>query len=398
MNAPSPRLRWAVLQDFREEGWHSMDLYAEQVVKNLGKSGLAAVEAVAAAVDYRPRTVRIPILGTTHVAHNVDRMLNRHWDYGRYVKRFARLEPSDVYHVVDHSYAHILLDLPSGRARTLVTCHDIDAFRCLVDAATDPRPWWFRGFAQRTLAGLRKADLVACVSESTRTAMLGASLVPASRLHVVPNGIDEAFGGARDLAAEHRLDSLLGTLCPDYRSCWPELVHVGATISRKRIDVLIEVAAAIQRLYPRMRLWKVGGRLQPGQVERARGLGVWESIVELPFMAASELAALYRRADLVLQTSDSEGFGLPVAEATACGTPVLASDIEVLREVGGEAASYCQVGDVEAWTAAALMLLKEGQSESKERRAERARRGSRWTWQAHVDRLVGLVTSGGGSV
>jgi glycosyltransferase involved in cell wall biosynthesis len=53
---------------------------------------------------------------------------------------------------------------------------------------------------------------------------------------------------------------------------------------------------------------------------------------------------MYRRAALVLQPSSAEGFGLPVAEALACGAVVLASDLEVLREVAGEAAAYAPDG------------------------------------------------------
>ena len=68
----------------------------------------------------------------------------------------------------------------------------------------------------------------------------------------------------------------------------------------------------------------------------------------LPFVDRRVLAAVYRRVALLLQTSDREGFGLPVAEAMTCGTPVVASDLPALREVGGPAATYCPVGDVDA--------------------------------------------------
>ena len=66
----------------------------------------------------------------------------------------------------------------------------------------------------------------------------------------------------------------------------------------------------------------------------------------MPLLDRDELADLYRRAALVLLPSDREGFGLPVVEAMACGTPVVASDIPALREIGGDAAAYCAPGDV----------------------------------------------------
>src|SRR5438093_366214 len=52
-----------------------------------------------------------------------------------------------------------------------------------------------------------------------------------------------------------------------------------------------------------------------------------------------------------------EGFGLPVIEALACGTPVVASDLPVLREAGGQVATYCPVGDSRAWSESVIKLL-----------------------------------------
>ena len=115
------------------------------------------------------------------------------------------------------------------------------------------------------------------------------------------------------------------------------------------------------------------------------------SIVFLPVIDRRVLAAVYRRAALVLQPSEAEGFGLPVAEAMACGTPVVASDLPVLREVGGDAAEYCPVGAVDVWAEAVLSLLAERRDQPKawEMRRQRAlARSRRFSWTAHVHDLI----------
>ena len=66
-----------------------------------------------------------------------------------------------------------------------------------------------------------------------------------------------------------------------------------------------------------------------------------------------ELRALYRGAEVFALPSRHEGFGLPVLEAMAQETPVLCSDLPVLREIAGDAATYVPVGDVDVWADAA---------------------------------------------
>src|SRR5207244_4542801 len=71
--------------------------------------------------------------------------------------------------------------------------------------------------------------------------------------------------------------------------------------------------------------------------------------------------------------SAREGFGLPVIEALAAGTPVVASDLGVLREVGGAAAEYCPIGNVEAWREKVSALLHERRSAPRAWTARRER-------------------------
>ena len=114
-----------------------------------------------------------------------------------------------------------------------------------------------------------------------------------------------------------------------------DMLHVGTCIPRKRIDVLLHVFAGVKKDCPDARLIRVGGRLTPDQTALSKQLNVCDSIVTLPRLEWDVLAAVYRRASVVLLPSEREGFGLPVAEAMACSTPVVADDLKCAARSGG---------------------------------------------------------------
>ena len=116
-----------------------------------------------------------------------------------------------------------------------------------------------------------------------------------------------------------------------------------------------------------------------------------DRVSAVEFVDDRTLAAIYRRAALVLLPSDREGFGLPLVEAMACGTPVVASDLPVFREVGGSAAEYCPPGSVSAWASRVLELLHE-RHRAPDRWASRQKAGlaraAAFTWPGFAARLA----------
>lgn len=371
-------MRVALLADFVEEGWPSMDLVADML-----RVHLAALPEPELQIEMlRPAMQRRFGRGRAGAAWTLDRLLNRLVEYPRFLRR-QRLR-FDLFHVVDHSYSQLIHELPA--ARTVVTCHDLDTFRCLWESGGGRGPI-FRAMTRRILTGLQRAAHVCCDSEATRDEILERRLLPAGRLTVVRLGLRPEFAVTPDPAGTLRISELIDAGNASSIGSTVDLLHVGSTSARKRIDVLLETFARVRReIEPRARLLRVGGALTPAQQAFAQKLQLPSgSVLTLPFLSPTELAAVYRHAALTLLPSDAEGFGLPVIEALACGSPLLASDLPVLREVGGSAAEYAPVANVEAWVARIRELLAERRAAPAAWEARRTRcreQGRRFSWES----------------
>jgi glycosyltransferase involved in cell wall biosynthesis len=162
----------------------------------------------------------------------------------------------------------------------------------------------------------------------------------------------------------------------------PFLLHVGSCIPRKRIDVLLNVLAAVRKRCPEVCLVKAGAEWTAQQKVQITRLGLENAIIQLGPLGQRQLAHLYRRSALVLVPSELEGFGLPVIEAMACGAAVLASDLPTLREAGGTAALYRPCGDVLDWADCVWSVLNDpGFPPTREARIQQARA---FSWEAHA--------------
>ena len=381
-------LRVAVLCDYVEENWPSMDLVADMLFAHLQQDHSELISATKIQPKFRRRFTQPDVSRGTRF--NADRLFNRFRDYPR-LARLLRGE-FDVFHLVDHSYSQLVHELPADK--TIVTCHDLDTFQCLLDPAKDPRSLWFRKMMERSLSGFKKAARITCDSVATRDHILAHELVPATRTIVVPNGVDPLFSPATDPVADREASKLLG---PPGESI--DLLHVGSTIARKRIDTLLGAFAIVKKTNHHVRLIRVGDDFTYEQKELLAELDLTDAVVVLPRLNIETLAAIYRRAALVLMPSEREGFGLPVVEAMASGTLVLASDLPVLREIGAEAISYCPVGDVAAWSAKTIELLEElrlNQVKAQQRRDAALERSRLFTWKKYTSTMVDLYQQVGG--
>jgi glycosyltransferase involved in cell wall biosynthesis len=247
------------------------------------------------------------------------------------------------------------LFFPATRLPLVITVHDLGALRH--PELHPPR----QVHQQRALLGrLREAAAILAVSGAAGEDVVSFG-VPAERVVVSPLGLTplpDPVEPARTGGSS------------------PYLLTVGETAARKGYRVLLE---ALSQLGGELELVMVG---PPGaEEERLQGvvasLGLGDRVHRLGAVSDGQLAALYRDALALCFPSITEGFGLPVLEAMAAGTPVLASDIPATRELAGDVAVYVNDRSADAW-AQAIRALLAGPPGVAEAGRERA---ARFTWE-----------------
>jgi len=155
------------------------------------------------------------------------------------------------------------------------------------------------------------------------------------------------------------------------------VLMVGAADRRKDIGTGLRAVAMVREAGVEIAAVVVGS------VPDAFAEEAWVTVVTR--VSDPELAWLYEYAVAVLVTSRHEGYGLPVVEAQACGTPVVVSDLPALREVGGGAARYAPIGDAAAFARELAQIVDRPEEERAQvARASSASGGPTWTATANA--------------
>jgi glycosyltransferase involved in cell wall biosynthesis len=279
----------------------------------------------------------------------------------------------DLFHSPDFVLPPVL------RARTVLTVHDLSFMRVPECAHPVLREYLLRVVPR----SVRRADLVLAVSASTQRDVVELLGVPEERVRVIHEGVDERFAPVEDA------DALLAVR-RRYGLARPFILGLGTLQPRKNFCGLIEAFARLrERLGLEHDLVIVGGKgwLYEPIFARVRELGLEGRVRFLGFAADEDLPAIYSLASCLAYPSFYEGFGLPVLEAMACGTPVVTSRSSSLPEVAGTAAVLVDPHDVEE-LAVALEQVLHDQALRAELRAAGRRRAEGFTWERAARELL----------
>ncbi len=185
-------------------------------------------------------------------------------------------------------------------------------------------------------AAARKADHVVTVSNYSKTQIMETLGTPAAKISVIHCGVGAQF---REYGNDQKFRNAARILGIDT----PFLLYVGNLKPHKNVSTLLRAYAQLRRGKRFAHSLLIVGddaRWKHTVVEECVRLGIRDTTVFAPFVSADLLPRIYAAADALVMPSTAEGFGLPVLEAMACGTPVVCSNAASLPEVAGDAALY----------------------------------------------------------
>jgi len=239
------------------------------------------------------------------------------------------------------------------RGPTVVTIHDLTWFTHAGQHIPVKRVYY-----QRLIPiAVRRAVRVIAITESTRRDLLRILGVPEEKVVVVPYGVDRIFRPVEDAGRIAALRQRYGI---------PEryLLFVGMLEPRKNLVRVVQAFGQLKSSDPILpHMLVLAGNKGWGYEEVRREverLGLEREVVFTGPVPHDELPPLFSGADVFVYPSLYEGFGLPVVEAMACGTPVITSNVSSLPEVAGDAGLLVDPLDVAALARAMRRVLSDG--------------------------------------
>jgi alpha-1,3-rhamnosyl/mannosyltransferase len=215
----------------------------------------------------------------------------------------------------------------NGHARCVITIHDLIPLLFPDHAPKSKKARLFPLFKRIMREAARRAHIIITVSESSRQDIIRHLAIEPERednVVVIPNGVSPTYGPGSTQMGDPKTILYVGRFDP-YKNV-TRLIDAFAEVRDTSLpDARLRIIGPEDPRYPEPRL-------------RARARGVESAIEWSGYLDDKELKQAYQDASVLVLPSRYEGFGLPVVEAMACGTPVICSNCSSLPEVAGDAA------------------------------------------------------------
>ena len=264
----------------------------------------------------------------------------------------------------------------SGRTRCVITLHDMIPLLFPEYTPKAKKTKWLPLFKRIMVEVGQRADCIIAPSESSRDDIYACLDIPpeTNKVAVIAEGVDARFMPAHKPSRKEKT-----------------ILYVGRFDPYKNVAGLVEAFAKVRKYLPEARLRIVGqpDARYPESQERAAELNLADAVQWQGYLSADELLDAYQQADVFALISLYEGFGLPVLEAMACGTPVICSNVSSLPEVVGDSALLVGPRDMNAIVDGLLSLLSDVYI-SDGYREKGLQRAALFNWTRTADKTIGI--------
>jgi glycosyltransferase involved in cell wall biosynthesis len=274
--------------------------------------------------------------------------------------------------------------LPSRKVcKYVVTIHDLSSF-----TYAHTYPWLRRQYYQYIIKqAVKRADLIITDSEFSRQDIINAFSVPEQAVKVIYCGIDDIFQSIE-------LSDKLLQIRSKYGLPNEFIFTLGVIEPKKNTDRLIQAYAGLIQKHHDLPKLVIGGSKKYGWKNRkifelVDRFKLKDSVIFTGFIEHVDLPVMYSIAKLFILPSLFEGFGLPVIEAMACGTPVITSNTSSLPEIAGDAAVLINPYDTAEISQAIIKVISDKTLQN-EMRAKGLINAKRFSWSASARELLSV--------
>jgi glycosyltransferase involved in cell wall biosynthesis len=234
--------------------------------------------------------------------------------------------------------------------RTVVTFHDMTFF-LFPHHHTLPKRYFFRFFIRLSS---RKATALIADSENTRQDTIRLAGVSPGKIFTVPLGVTQEFRLILDKTIRQHVRQ-------KYHLPQHFILFVGTIEPRKNLPILLQAYASVADQITDHRLVVVGpmGWMVNKIIEQSGQLSISDKLDFTGYVEQEDLPLIYNLADVFIYPSVYEGFGLPVLEAMACGTPVITSNVSSMPEIVGDAGVLITPNDSRTLAQSMLELIND---------------------------------------
>ncbi len=276
-------------------------------------------------------------------------------------------------HSIYHATNQFLSQLAVYRKPCVVTCLDIIP----ITQKNDFNPV-LRHFLKKSIDGLKKSEHILAISQFTKNELVQKLGINEDKVTVTYLGFDKRIFLSKNKQLARKV---LG-----FENAHEIILNVGSEEPRKGVDIALKAFSIILRTHPDAIFVRVGEKTKKTE-KLIKDLKLEKRVFYFSNVSEIQLSDFYNASDVLLFCSRQEGFGLPLLEASACGTPSVCNDNSSIKEITGKHAFFAEELSENGFAEAVLKCL-EDKKKHREASMNALKNAENFSWQKCAEQTI----------